>query len=59
MVRVRVVLGGFYYGSGNDYKYGLKNTFVWGVTQHIRATSTCQSTSSGTRQTSHRQERIR
>ena len=34
MVRVRVVLGGFYYGSGNDYKYGLKNTFVWGVKQH-------------------------
>ena len=25
----------FYYGSGNDYKYGLKNTFVWGVKQHI------------------------
>ena len=24
MVRVRVVLGGFYYGSGNDYKEGLK-----------------------------------
>ena len=24
MVRVRVVLGAFYYGSGSDYKYGLK-----------------------------------
>ena len=24
MVRVRVVLGGFYYWSGSDYKYGLK-----------------------------------
>ena len=24
MVRIRVVLGGFYYGSGNDYKYGSK-----------------------------------
>ena len=24
MVRIRVVLGGFYYGSGNYYKYGLK-----------------------------------
>ena len=24
MVRIRVVLGGFYYGSGNDYKYSLK-----------------------------------
>ena len=35
MVRIRVVLGGFYYGSGNDYKYGLKNIFVWGVKKHI------------------------
>ena len=35
MVRIRVVLGGFYYGSGYDYKYGLKNIFVWGVNQHI------------------------
>ena len=24
MVRVRVVLGGFYYGSGNDYKCAFK-----------------------------------
>ena len=37
MVRIRVVLGGFYYGSGNDYKYGLKiylsgelnNIYLW------------------------------
>ena len=35
MVRIRVVLRGLYYGSGNDYKYGLKNIFVWGVKQHI------------------------
>ena len=35
MVKFRVVLGGFYYGSGNDYKYGLKNIFVWGFKQHI------------------------
>ena len=35
MVRIRVVLGGFYCGSGNDYKYGLKYIFVWGVKQHI------------------------
>ena len=35
MVMIRVVLGGFYYGSGNDYKYGLKNIFVRGVKQHI------------------------
>ena len=31
MVRVRVVLGGFYDGYGSDYKYGLKYIFVWGV----------------------------
>ena len=35
MVRVRVVLGGFYYGSGSDYKCVLKYIFVWGVKQHI------------------------
>ena len=27
--------GGFYYGSGSDFKYGLKYIFVWGVKQHI------------------------
>ena len=30
MVRVGVVLGDFYYGSGKDYKCGLENIFVWG-----------------------------
>ena len=35
MVRVRVVLKGFYYGSGRDYKQGLKYIFVWEVKQHI------------------------
>ena len=35
MVRVMVVLGGFYYGSGSDYKCGLKYIFVWEVKQHI------------------------
>ena len=35
MVRVRMVLGGFYYGSGHDYNCGLKYIFVWGVKQHI------------------------
>ena len=35
MVRIRVVLVGFYYGSGNDYKYGFKIIFVWEVKQHI------------------------
>ena len=29
MVRVMVVLGGFYYGSGSDYKCELKYIFVW------------------------------
>ena len=35
MVRVRVVLVGFYYGSGCDHNCGLKYIFVWGVKQHI------------------------
>ena len=30
MVRIRVVLGGFYYGSGNNYKYGLKKYICLG-----------------------------
>ena len=35
MVRVRVVLGCCYYGSGSYYKCGLKYLFVRGVKQHI------------------------
>ena len=30
MVRIRVVLGGFYYGSGNDYKYLFKKYICLG-----------------------------
>ena len=35
MVRIRVVLVFFCYGSGSYYKCGLKYIFVWGVKQHI------------------------
>ena len=35
MVRVRVPLCDFYYGSGSYYKCGLKYIFVWEVKQHI------------------------
>ena len=35
MVRVRVVLWGYYYGSGSDYKCGLKYIYLSGEINNI------------------------